>query len=266
MLSGALDPLAARADIVSLQELHQSPYAQVAHAEGILEDQGLDIAVAHTVDERLARIESNQFHLLVHLQAAKRGEHPGGRRLVGSKNAVDIFVAQPVQKRLGLVYGRVLRRPRVFVVRQPGYDRLTCLFLFLDGGIDVVLEALLALVGAFRADLVTEKDEPGRRFALLLQNLEQMLGRQAPAMVVVGGNVLDRELLSFRGQAGIDDKDRNSLVDRFRHGRHHRVAMLRRQDNSLHVGRQVAIDDIELSLRFILLERSVPCRTSTAMC
>src|SRR5207253_6608605 len=55
-----------------------------------------------------------------------------------------------------------------------------------------------------------------------------------------------------------DDHYRNLRVNRLAYGRHHRLAVLRSEDDAVHVGRDFAVDNVDLCLGLVLLERAVP--------
>ena len=166
----------------------------VAHVDGVLEDDGLDVAVLESFDHAVAGIEADVGDFAGEAFVDQRFHHAGGTTFVDGEDAVDIF-AEFLQQALRLIEGRLLGGSGVLV---GGEDFDVGEFLG-----DRVEETFFAVLGTFAAGAVAKEDD----VALAAQSLAEFFGGEFSAMLVIGGDVADVEVGIF--QTAIEDHDGN---------------------------------------------------------
>src|SRR5688572_12978500 len=220
-------------------------HPQVAHADRVLEDEPLDLALLHRLDERLARVEADVLHLAREPRILEGPEHPERRRLVRGEDALDL-VPEAREEVLGGLVGSLRGRTAVEV----GADELDPRVLLLQG----VEEALLPLHGALRALGVAKED----RLALSPEHLAQPPRPEDAPLVVVGGHVRDEVLAHLALEPAVEDDDRDAglprIPDRVQEG----GVIERGEHDPLDAGRDEVLDDLDLLRAVVLLLGPLP--------
>ena len=151
--------------------------AQVAHGEGVLEDEPANLSLFQRFDELGRGVEANEDDLPRQAVVLKGPESTERRRFVRREDRVDI--GEPGEEVFHGLVGRLRGRPPVLVVRE---DHDSGEFRAQGGE-----EALLTLHRALDARLDPDEDQP----AAPLRQTPDGSGREDAALEIVGRDIGD---------------------------------------------------------------------------
>jgi hypothetical protein len=226
---------------LSPQVGHGCLHAVIAHPDRVLEDQAGELTFFHGLDELLGCIKpgvddlSGQTLVLERPQAAKRG------RFVRDENRVHfVKTGQKIFRRL---IGRLRGDPAILIVRKdrdPGEFRA-----------DRLEKSFLALPVALHALDDPEEDQvpPAPH-----ERADSLGGEHAPLPVVGGdiGNVM------VSAQGAVENDRRYAEFLGLDHWRDKRAVIHRRQVDSVDPGSDHRLDDLDLFVPVVFLERAFP--------
>src|ERR1700682_5082554 len=149
-------------------------HSELAHAEGVLDHDAVELAVVHGLHEYVAGVEAEEADLAGLAGVLEREQGAGGGRFIGSEEAGGV-AAVAIEEVLRRALRRVARGAGV-LVRGDQLDAL-----MLRNGVD---ESFLALLGAEHSLLIAKQED----LSFASQEAAHLLAGELAALGVVAGH------------------------------------------------------------------------------
>lgn len=214
----------------------------VAHEDGVLDDEALDIAIFQIEDRLGAGVEAEHFDLATGLaDVAEAFGHGDGGRFVGAEDAVDL-VSEAIEKVLGGLIGGLAGGTGVLI----GGDEL---YAFV--GFQGVEETGLAGFGAGGADGIAEEDD----VSFAIEKFGHVIAGHFAAEIVVSGDEAD---VFVRLEIGIHDDDGDAGLGGGADGDGEGLGVEGGEDDSADVTDGKILNDLDLLIAVVFAEGTLP--------